>query len=84
MKRQLFCNEIDSALTRISLSCGKFHMKLDMWNCIVGGFVVVFVNGKHDFNYWLDISQPPRKIHELLWTSCDLAQFIQSQKPVLS
>lgn len=44
--------KIDGALTRISLSCGKFCVKLDMWNCIVSGFFVV-INGKHDFNFWL-------------------------------
>lgn len=70
----------------ICLSCGKFHMKRGMWNCIVGGFffVVVVINGKHDFNYWLYFSQPPRKIHKLLLTSCDLTRLMRSQKSVLS
>lgn len=37
------------------------------------------IEGKHDFNYWLCFSQPPRKIRELLLGSRDLSASLESE-----
>ena len=54
------------------------HVELRCWWVLLP----LLFKGEHDFNYWLYFSQPPRKIHELVLTSCDLTQLLQSQKPV--
>lgn len=42
-------------------------------------FVAGVIERKHDFNYWLCFSQPPRKIRELLLGSRDLSASLESE-----
>lgn len=83
MKRQLFL--LWNAMVPLPESAS--HGESFVWNAAHGialsvGFVAVVIKGEHDFNYWLYFSQPPRKIRELVLTSCDLTKLLQSQKPV--